>query len=144
MGLFVFSILLAALSSVMYHVIQKVTPSNANPALALFVTYGVSMLGCLVLLAALYPLKGGLAQEIKRLNWASIALGFSLIGLELGALLAYRAGWNLSLASMVINVTAALLLIPIGLLLFKEKLTLTSALGIVFCLVGLILINWKK
>jgi len=36
-----------------------------------------------------------------------------------------------------------MLLIPVGLLLFRENLTLTNSLGIITCILGLVLVNWK-
>jgi len=38
-------------------------------------------------------------------------VGLSIVGVELAVLLAYRAGWRISLASVVANVTTALLLV---------------------------------
>lgn len=81
--------------------------------------------------------------SLQKLNWTSYALGLAIIGLELGYLLAYRAGWDLSLGALVSNSAVSLLLIPLGLLLFKERLTVVNGIGIVFCLIGLLLINSK-
>jgi uncharacterized membrane protein len=144
MPLYYFSVGLAILSNIVYHLCQKLTPGDANPALALTVTYVVSAVGCLALLLTFYPLKTSLGQALRKLNWASLALGISLVGLELGFLLAYRAGWNISLVANVVNTFVALSLIPIGLVFFKEKLSLVNAAGIVLCLLGLIMINLKK
>ena len=143
MPLYYFSVGLAILSNILYHLCQKLTPNDANPALALTVTYLVSALTCLVLLLALFPLKTSLRQALGQLNWASLALGISVVGLELGFLLAYRAGWNISLVANVVNTVVALSLIPIGLIFFKEKLSLVNAAGIVLCLLGLVMINLK-
>ena len=70
-------------------------------------------------------------------------LGISIVGLELGYLLAYRAGWNISVGSLVASILLALVLIPIGIMLYHEKFELTKVIGSVFCIVGLILINRK-
>ena len=144
MTLYYLSVGLAVLSNLLYHVCQKLTPNSANPALALTVTYGVSVGLCLVLLWTFYPLKTSLRQALDELNWASLALGISLVGLELGFLLAYRAGWNISLAAIAVNAAVTLLLIPVGLAFFKEKLSLVNVAGIVFCILGLVMINLKK
>jgi len=63
--------------------------------------------------------------------------------LELGFLLAYRAGWKISLGPLVSNVAVAILLIPVGLLLFREKISLVNLIGIGVCLLGLVLVNHK-
>lgn len=143
MYLFYFSISLAILSTLIYHLTQKLTPTGANPALALIVTYSVSLLLCFGLLI-FFPLPTGLWAAVQQLNWASFGLAFALVGLEVGFLLAYRAGWNISLAAIFVNVAGTLLLIPVGLLFFKEKLSPVNLLGVVLCIIGLLMVNWKR
>ena len=140
--MFISAIVLTIISNVLYHVFQKVTPSNVNPMLALAVTYLVAAVICLALLPA-FPLTTGLWASIKQLNWASYGLAAAVVGLELGFLLAYRAGWDISLASLVSNVTVSMILLPIGLLLFKEKIAPVNSVGIGVCILGLFLVNWK-
>lgn len=141
MILFYLSIILTILSNVLYHVFQKLTPCNVNPFVTLAVTYAVAMIIC-VLIASLSANKG-LSESLRQLNWASFALAFAIVGLELGFLLAYRAGWNISLAAIVSNVAVALILLPVGLLFFKERLSLVNIIGIIICLIGLVMINRK-
>jgi uncharacterized membrane protein len=136
------SIALSVISNVLYHIFQKLTPSDVNPLIALLVTYVVAAAICLVLLP-LFPLQIGLIESVKQINWASIALGFAIVGLEAGYLLAYRAKWNISLASMVGNVAMALVLVPVGLLFFREKLSAANYAGLILCVIGLVLVNWK-
>ncbi|MBL8055061.1 MAG: EamA family transporter [Anaerolineales bacterium] len=141
--MYYFSITLAILASVAYHLIQKFIPAGANPMVSISITYLASLLlGGLVLLVA-YPLQGGLAAELRRLNWASVALAIALVGLELGFLLVYRSGWNVSLAALIVNIAATLLLIPLGLWLFHEKVSAVNIIGIGVCLAGLVMVNWK-
>jgi multidrug transporter EmrE-like cation transporter len=64
--------------------------------------------------------------------------------LELGFLLAYRAGWPISLAALLANVMVGMLLLPIGLVLLREKLSWVNLLGIAVCLAGIILVNIKS
>ena len=142
MFLFYFSISLAVISSALYHLFQKLTPVNANPAVALMVTYATSLVLCLGLIP-FYPIKDGLGNAFKQLNWASVALAFALVGLEVGFLLVYRSGWSLGIAGTVTNVASALILIPIGLLLFKDKVSTLNLIGVVVCIVGLIMVNRK-
>jgi uncharacterized membrane protein len=140
--LFYGAIALTVLANVLYHLFQKVIPAGVNPMLSLMVTYLVAAALSLALMP-LFPMQGELMAEIRKVNWASAALGAAIIGLELGFLLAYRQGWNISLASLVANTTVALILIPIGLLLFKEKVTAVNIVGMVLALLGLILVNVK-
>lgn len=143
MFLFYFSIALAILSSALYHFAQKLIPTNVHPILSVMVTYAVSMVLCFILLLFMPP-ENGWPAAFKQLNGSTLLLALSIIGLEVGFLLVYRAGWNLGLASVVTNVAAALLLVPVGLLLFREKLSLVNILGILVCLVGLVMLNWKR
>jgi len=140
MFLFYSAIGLTIASNVVYHVFQKQIPGGINPMVSLIVTYLTAAAVCLAIFP-FYPSDMPLGESIKKLNWASALVGISIIGLELGFLLAYRAGWNISLAAAVSNVTVTILLVPIGLMLFKEKLTATNAIGVAVCIVGLILIN---
>lgn len=140
MFMYVFSIALIVVSNTLYHICQKKTPQGVNPFTALFATY---LLAAVITLTAsfFYKTDKGVFQSFKELNWTSIMLGFAIVGLELGYFLAYRAGWDISVGPLVANIILALMLIPIGLLFFKEGFDIKKVLGAAFCIVGLILIN---
>jgi len=140
MTLFYAAIGLAVLSSIFYHVFVKLIPATANPAISLAVAYLTSLVLCAGLLF-LYPIDHSIIREIKKLNWATVGLAVALVGLELGFLLAYRAGWKISTAAIIVNVAATLLLIPVGLVLFKERLSPVNIAGIVVCVAGLVMVN---
>ncbi|MEA4804936.1 EamA family transporter [Acetobacterium wieringae] len=133
-------ILLIVTANVFYNICTKSTPETVNPFLSLLVTYLVAALLTLILMLA-NGLEEGIVQSVKRLNWTSFALGISVVALEFGYITAYRAGWNISLGSLVANISLAILLIPIGILLYKEVLTTNHLVGITLCLVGLFFIN---
>jgi len=61
-----------------------------------------------------------------------------------GFLLAYQVGWNISVAAIIVNVAGTLLLVPFGLFFFKERLSLINLLGILVCITGLVMVNWKR
>jgi drug/metabolite transporter (DMT)-like permease len=131
---------LAIAATVAYHVVLKMTPAGANPLLSLMVTYGAVALlfaGALVL----SPGEFAWRDEIRQLNWTAIALAFAIIGLDLGFILLYRSGFEVSLGALVTQTAAAMLLVGIGVLVFREKLSLANGLGIVLCLAGLWLVN---
>lgn len=135
-----FGIVLAIISNVFYHICQKSIPGHINPFTTLVVTYFTAGIACLVTL--LFVNGHGSALAIfKQIHWASIALGFSIIGLEAGFLLAYRAGWKISLAAGIANAIVAALLVVIGLVFYREQLTLQNIIGIALCLAGLLLIQ---
>jgi len=143
MFLFYFSISLAICSSALYHFTAKSTPSNVNFTVSLLVTYAVAFLVVLLTLI-FFPLKNGLTFELKQLNWASIGLAIAIVGIEFGFLLTYRAGWNLGIAAVLVNVVASLILVPVAIFFFKDKISWVNILGILVCLVGLVMLNWKR
>lgn len=140
MFMYVFPIAIIVASNIVYNVCQKSTPQNANPFSALLVTYLTAAI-LTVLLSLFYKTDKGFFYSFNELNWTSIALGGAIVGLEFGYLLAYRVGWNISVGSLVANIILALMLIPIGILFYKEGFTFNQILGMAFCIVGLILIN---
>src|ERR671922_726241 len=142
MFLFYFSITLAIASSALYHFVAKSTPSNVNFTVSLLVTYAVAFIVTLVGFFY-FPAKNGVVAEIKQLNWASIGLAIAIVGIEFGFLLTYRSGWNLGIAAVLVNVVASLILVPVAIFVFKDKISLVNILGILVCLVGLIMLNWK-
>lgn len=143
MTLFYFSIGLAICSSALYHFAQKEIPSGVHPIVSVIVTYIASLVLCFVLLFFMLP-KEGLWPAVRQLNWASYVLAFSLVGLEVGYLLVYRSGWNIGYAAVLVNVAAALVLIPLALFVFREKLSWVNIAGILVCLVGLVMLNWQR
>lgn len=133
---------LTIVSTVIYHLAQKSTPATAHPIFALAVTYALATLTCLVLLVV-SPLRKGWIDSFRDLNWASFVLAFAVVGIEIGYLFAYRAGWAISLADIASNSAVGLVLLPIGLFLFKERVSSVNLAGVGVCLLGLILLNWK-
>ncbi|MDD4600193.1 hypothetical protein SDC9_15011 [bioreactor metagenome] len=140
--MYVFSIVLIVASNILYNICQKSTPADANPFSSLLVTYLTATLITITTFLFFYADKS-LLQSFEELNWTSMALGVAIVGLELGYLMAYRAGWNISEGSLVANILLALMLIPVGILFYKEGFAFNKVLGVVFCLIGLILINKK-
>ncbi len=143
MFLFYFSITLAIISSALYHFTAKSTPSNVNFTVSLLVTYAVAF-AVVLLTFIFFPIRNGLAFELRQLNWASIGLAVAIVGIEFGFLLTYRAGWHLGIAAVVVNVVASLILVPVAIFFFKDKISWVNILGILVCLAGLAMLNWKR
>jgi drug/metabolite transporter (DMT)-like permease len=136
---FYLPIVLMALATALYHVAQKSVPAQISPMLSLVVNY-TSALVLTLLILPFYPHVAGASWSLREVNWASYAVGVSIVGVELAVLLAYRAGWRISLASVVGNVATALLLVVVGLLYYHERLSGKNLAGVALCLVGLILV----
>ncbi len=143
MFLFYFSISLAICSSALYHFVAKSTPSNVNFTVSLLVTYAVAFIVTLFTFF-FFPAKNGILAELKQLNWASIGLAVAIVGIEFGFLLVYRAGWHLGIAAVLTNVVASLILLPVAVFLFKDKISWVNIIGIFICLIGLMMLNWKR
>lgn len=131
---------LAVLSNVFYQICAKSVPEKMNPLASLTITYAVGAVASLILYYALN--KGGnIWQEYQKTNWAPFLLGVVVVGLEVGFIYAYKAGWPVSTAQIVQAAVLAVILIFVGYLLYKEAITWNKLLGIVVCLIGLGLIN---
>jgi len=123
-----------------YHLVLKLTPAGVNPLLSLLVTYAlVTVLFGALLVAS----PGGFEwrQETRQLNWTAIALAVAIVGLDLAFLFIYRSGFEVSLGALVTQSSAAMLLLVVGVAVFREKLSVANSAGIVLCLVGLWLVN---
>lgn len=141
MNIYWLSISAAIFSNIFYHLSMKFTSPLIHPLAALTLSYLTATIICFVILVCFSP--GPLSSHAKDLNWAPFALGASICLLEVGFLLAYRAGWSLSVAALFCNVAVGLILLPVGLAFFKERLTALNFLGIFLALAGLILIGKK-
>jgi drug/metabolite transporter (DMT)-like permease len=135
--------LLTVIANVGYHLSQRSISTKINPLLSLALTYGVALAATLLALP-LFPMgETPLGQQIRSANWATYALGLAAVGLELGFLLVYRSGWKVSVAALVSNALVTLLLVPVGILLFREHLDLKKFCGIVLVSAGLWLISTR-
>ena len=132
-------IVMIVASNVLYNLFTKTMPAGAHPFAALVITYltaGAVSFGMLLVTA-----QGDSAAAFRSINWTSAALGASIVGLELGYIYAYRAGWNISVCSLVANIALAVILLFVGLLFFSEKLSHNQLIGIVLCVAGLFFLN---
>lgn len=133
-------LLLAIACTVGYHLVLKVTPAGVNPLLSLLVTYLlVSLAFALLLLLA----PGGTEwrQEMRQINWTAPALAAVIVGLDVGFLYLYRTGFAVSLGALVTQSAAAMVLLAVGVAVFRERLTTANVIGLGLCLAGLWLVN---
>ena len=140
MWLYYAALILTIAASVLYHFIQKSTPADVNPIISISVSYVTALALC----AVSYPFfsnVGELAPSLAKLNWTSYALGAAIFGIEIGFLLAYRAGWDISLANIISAVSVTLVLILLGVAVFHEKLSGINIIGIILCIAGIIFIR---
>lgn len=136
----VWPILMVILANTFYNICMKSMPSDVNPFGALMVTYLVAtIISAVIFIFAVGPSNVGM--EIAKINWTSIVLALAVVGLEVGYVFVYRAGWAVNTASVVANIGLACVLIFVGYFLYRENISFNQILGIIVCMVGLILIN---
>ncbi len=80
---------------------------------------------------------GNILQEYTKLNWAPFVLGLVIVGLEVGWIYAYKAGWPVSTAFIFQSAILAGFLLMVGRMLYQEPVTLNKIIGIIICLIGL-------
>ena len=136
---FYFAFALTVFGMLLYHLSQKSVPADTNPFFVIVIAYVVGIALCLVF-AIFSPGKKGLIETFRASNWAVFTLGAAAALIELGFLLAYRTGWRISIAAVATNAAAAVVLIPVGLIFFKDQISLRNVIGLIFCIVGLALV----
>lgn len=135
----IYPILIVVASNTVYNICTKSTPDNVNSFASLAVTYLIAA----VCSAAMFFATGeqkNFAAEISKANWTAYVLGIAIVGLEFGYICIYRAGWKISLGNLVASITLSCVLVIVGILLYKETLSLKQIIGIVLCISGIILI----
>ena len=137
---YIWPIALLVLSNTIYQICSKSVPSTIHPLAALCVTYAIGTVVSAVLFWVLS--KGGsLFKELSHLNWAPFVLGFVVVGLEVGWIFAYRAGWQVSTGFIVQSAFLAITLLAVGTMLYHEPVTTSKLIGIALCMLGLYFIN---
>ncbi len=139
---YIWPIALVVLSNVLYQICSKSVPQGIDPFASLTVTYLVSAAMCAILYFALNR-GGNILREYAKLNWAPFVFGIILVGLEVGFIYAYRAGWQISTASIVQSSFLAVALIAVGFAVYREPVSWNKLVGAALCLGGLVFINMK-
>lgn len=135
-------LLLVIAGGVLYHVSQKSIERTASPLGVVIYAYAVGIVLCLV--AGVFdPVERAGWLSPRQIDWAVVGVGVGAVLIEVGFMLTYRVGWDLGVASVLSSVLIALLLLPVGVIFFREHLTLRMVIGIGFCLLGLVLLARK-
>ena len=137
---YIWPIALVVISNIVYQICAKSAPKGMDPLASLTVTY---LVGAVVSGALFFLLHrgGNLLREYRQLNWAPLVLGIVIVGLEVGFLYAYRAGWQISRASLVQSSILAVALVVVGTLLYRERVAWPKLGRVGICRVGLAFIS---
>ena len=131
---------IAITGQVLYHVAQKSVSPGAHPVVSLVAFYAIAALLSLPLLWV-FPLTASLPAEASRLGGAVAAVAGSIVLIELGFLLAYRAGGGLSSSFVLTASAVTAVLFVVGSVAFDERVTAVKVGGIGLCLAGIWLIS---
>jgi drug/metabolite transporter (DMT)-like permease len=140
---FYITALLTILGGLGYQFFIKRVPAGLNPFLNVIAIYTIVILLCSVLLLV-FPIQGNVSDQLKQLSWIHLVLAISVIFIEVGFLLMYRYGWNLSTGNLVTGVFINVILAAIGLWFLSEKLNPINVLGIVLSVLGVALIGYRS
>ncbi|MDY3240800.1 MAG: EamA family transporter [Anaerovoracaceae bacterium] len=131
---------LLVISNVFYHITAKSLPEQVNSFFSMAITYLVGAAVSIVLFLILGD-GASFSRQLAGLNWTPFVLGLSVVGLEAGAIFMYKAGWEVSVGNIVQAIFVAIVLLIVGVLIYKEALAATKVAGIAVCLVGIYLLN---
>ena len=123
-------------ANTIYNIVAKLTPGSVNAFASLAVTYAIAALSSVGLFFFTASNKHFL-DEVAKTDWTAVVFGLAIVGLEFGYLWIYRAGWKLSTASLVANISLAIVLLAIGTLAWRETFSAVQGLGVVLCCIGL-------
>lgn len=129
--------LLATAGYAGYHVLQKSVPAETPPLLATAIAYAVGLAGCLLAITV----SGGWGNASWRhvANAPTVGVGIAIIGIEMGYLLAYRAGGSLGTTALWVSSLANVLLVLASLTWGQERLDVSRIAGMAFSMIGLVL-----
>ncbi len=137
---YIWPVALIVISNSVYQICAKGIPKQMNTYASMTVTYAVATLVSAI--AFFISTKGSnIFKEFSFTNWATVALGVVITGLEIGFIFAYKNGWKVSTLATVTNAFLAIALLLLGFFMYKEQINWQKILGVAICLVGMWFIN---
>jgi drug/metabolite transporter (DMT)-like permease len=118
-----------------YQLAQRTMPTGANPFTVVAVAYLLGIIACAFLAPTVGKPIG--PDDIALLKqWPIWVLAGSVVGIEIGYLLAYRAGWPLATTTGVTYTSTMVLLAVIGANFFSEGISPRRAVGLALAMGG--------
>lgn len=111
-----------------------------DPFAAVFINYVVAATAAFILWMVMGQEKN-LMVQIGKLNWAPIVMGLTITAVEVASVFMYKLGWNISIGTTIVNIALAVVLAVIGVLFYKETLSMQQLVGIGFCIAGVIVMS---
>lgn len=135
----IFSIVLVVGANALYHIASKGISAEQNAFMGLIVNYATALLSSILLF--FLTSHNSIATEISRTNFSCILMGLSITAVEAGFVLIYRMGGQISTVSLIVNILLAILMLIIGINFYAEQISLQKIFGIIFCIIGIIIIS---
>lgn len=141
--MFYVSAIVAVTGSVAYQYLVKRIPETINPIVSVIAMYlTVIVIG--IFLLPFFPSEGGIRNQIRQVNWIQVGVAVTVIMIQLGYLLMYRHGWELSTASIVTGVFINLILVGLGITFLGEKISLVNIIGVILSILGVAMTSYKS
>lgn len=132
-------IAVAVFANVLYHIASKSIPAEQNAFMGLVVNYATALLASAILFLLTPHEK--ILVEAARSNWACILMGLSITGVEAAFVMIYRAGGELSTASLIVSILIALAMLIVGGVFYHEQITAQKIFGAALCIAGVIMLS---
>ncbi len=136
-----FPITLAVLANVFYHIASKSIPAEQNAFMGLIVNYATALIASTILFLITPHEK--ILIEAAKTNWACVLMGLSITGVEVGFIMIYRAGGEISTASLIVSILIALAMLIIGGFFYHEQISAQKIFGAALCIAGVIVLSLK-
>ena len=134
-------IAVAVLANVLYHIASKSISPEQNAFMGLVVNYATALTASAVLFFMTPHEK--ILVEAAKTNWACVLMGLSITGVEAAFIMIYRAGGELSTASLIVNILIAAAMLAVGGIFYHEQISLQKILGAALCIAGVVLLSLK-
>ena len=135
-------IFVAVAANVFYHVASKSIPAEQNAFMGLAVNYATAFVATVIVFLVTPHEK--ILIEASKTNWACFLMGLSITGVEAAFVMIYRAGGELSTASLIVNILLALAMLAVGGFFYHEQISLQKIFGAVLCMAGVILLSVRS
>ena len=128
---------LVVLSSVGYQVGLKEVAHEGEPMAALMMTYISAAIASFGIYFFQAPKGENFLKGIFSVNFSAMGLGLTIVGIEVGSMFMFIAGWPVNTAFLVSNSLIVLALMVTGRILYGEKLKPRQLAGVVVSMVGI-------
>lgn len=133
-------IALLVVAHTIYQISAKSVPDAMDPFAAVFFNYVVAA----ALAFCLWMVMGqdrSLTTQLSKMNWSPVTMAMAITAVEVASVFMYKVGWNISIGSTVANILTAIALAGVGVLIYKDVMTVNQLIGIGLCIAGLVVMN---